>query len=493
MKTIIFSLIFCVFLCNVKAEEQQFYELDENNLKSLITNNNLNIERINSIHQQNVINEKNFNENYNYNLYTNISYKKVNNDDRIWESNREEKQTYFEGGISKNFINGINTKIFLSNDKTNNWAKGFIPNEYYGLNKPSLSINFSFDLWKNFLGYQDTAKRLSLELTKNQSLIKAKIEKNNFYYSLRQLYWNLVFKDKELQIYEKMIKQAEKNLDNVNKKYKAYVVDKGDVAKAKANLASKKANYDKIKIEIEEIKQQIKYYLPELAKREIILSKNFDIKNSVDSIKECNSIIYDYNEDWQKFTTYWDYISFMDKIFEANLKTFNRNSDVDVKLNLGASFNGIDKKFSDSYKDLKNLDRNEYSVGLNINKALGDNSKNLKLEEIKLLKMKYNIDKKETISNLESFYYSYDDIMKNMFNNLENLNSYKEEIKIRVKSSRKKYVQGRVSLNELIQDEDSLIEASIQVISVEQNIISTTLQYLSAFDKIDCVFNSKLE
>ncbi len=501
IKIIIISLIINIFSINVKAQgsltkeldRSLIYRLEEENLKTLIKNNNPNIEKINSIHQQNIINEKIFNESYNYNLYTDLNYNKVKDDEKFWTNSRKEKQFYFEGGINKNFINGINAKIFLSNDNTDNWVKGFIPSENYKLNRPALNINFSFDLWKNFLGYHDTAKKLSLELTKRQSLIKTKIEKNSFYYSLRQLYWNLVFKNKELQIYEKMIKQAEKNLNNVNTKYKAYAVDKGDVAKAKANLASKKANYDKIKKQLEEIKQQIKYYIPELTKKDIVLNKNLNIKETVNSVKNCNSLIYNYNENWKEFTSYWDYINFMDKIFKVDLRTYERNSDIDIKLNLGASFRGIDNKFNNSYKDLKNFDRNDYTIGLNINKALGGNSKNLKLEEIKLLKMKYNINKKETIANLESFYYSYDNIMENMFKHLENLNSYEKEIKISVESSRKKYIQGRLSLNDLIQDENSLIEANMQIIALESNIISLTLQYLNVFDKINCDFNNKLE
>ena len=147
----------------------------------------------------------------------------------------------------------------------------------------------------------------------------------------------------------------------------------------------------------------------------------------------------------------------MDKIIDTELKMLKREDDFDVKLDLSANFRGIDENLSDSYDDFANLDRNEYSIGLKINKNLGDNSNNLKLEKIKLTKMNYNYNKQNTLANLNSFYNSYENVMKNMFASLNNLHSYKNNMETRLNSSKTKYNQGRLSLNDLIQDEDNLI------------------------------------
>ena len=54
---------------------------------------------------------------------------------------------------------------------------------------------------------------------------------------------------------------------------------------------------------------------------------------------------------------------------------------------------------------------------------------------------------------------------------------------------RKKYNQGRISLSELIQDEDSLFESELMVARTKYNIINLLLDYLSIFNKTECDFN----
>lgn len=494
VKTFVFGLAIIVGCNTLRAEEEvQRYELNEASLKLLINDSNPNIERINSIYQQNVINETSFNKDFGYQVYAEAKYEKDNDDDRIWTGDRDKKYTLLEGGIRKSFIRGIDANIYLTNDNRNKWTKGYVP-ENYNLNRPEFVMNFSFDLWKNFLGYHDTARKLSVELNKKESLINSKIQKNNFYFSVRELYWNLVFKQKELEIYKYMVNQAQKNLDNVNKKHKAYIVDRGDVARARAILASRKSSYSSIKSEIGRIKRQLRYYLPELTDKIIYLGENLYIDEAIESAKMCNVAIKNgYGiKKWQELTSYWDYINVIDEVFNADLKSYKRTADFDIKLNAGVSFSGVDNSVSDSYKDLKEFERSKYSIGLTINKTLGENNRNLELEQIKLLKMNYNVNKKNTIADLEAFYYSYSTIIKNLFDNLESLNNYRKDMEERVESSRKKYNQGRVSLNDLIQDEDSLIEASMQIINIESSILTMTLQYLSAFDKVECELNTKL-
>ena len=182
----------------------------------------------------------------------------------------------------------------------------------------------------------------------------------------------------------------------------------------------------------------------------------------------------------------------MDKIIDTEIKTLDRENDFDVKLDLSANFRGIDENINNSFDDFTNFDRNEYSIGFKINKNLGNNGNNLKLEKTTLAKMNYNYNKQNTLANLNSFYNSYENIMKNMFTSLNNLHSYKKNMDTRLNSSKIKYNQGRLSLNDLIQDEDNLISANIQLIEMENIIIDTILQYLSVFDKTSCDFNIKV-
>ena len=308
---------------------------------------------------------------------------------------------------------------------------------------------------------------------------------------MRGIYWKMILKTKELDFYKIMIEQSKKNLNNIQKRYKNHIADAGDLARAKANVKLRKTQYKNIEIELENLKKSLKYYIPELMDKNIIIN-NFDLTEIFASIMLCNTKIYNNTDKYINLTSYNKYIKLMDKIIDGELKILSRENDFDVKLDLSANFRGIDENLSDSYNDFTNLERNEYSIGLKINKNIGNNGDDLKLEKIKLAKMNYNYNKQNTLANIDSFYGSYENIMKNMFASLNNLHLYKENMETRLNSSKTKYNQGRLSLNDLIQDEDNLISANIQLIEMESVIIDTILQYLSVFDKTSCDFNIKV-
>ena len=471
-----------------KNSESNTVKIDENNLKLLIKNDNPSIESINSLIQQNVLNEKTFNRDYDFKLSGSAKYLKSSDNWSRYDFTGTNNETSFGVGLEKKSVYGMSGSLSL-NDSDGNYFTFTQPN--YDLNRSGLSVNYSIDLWKNFLGYQTLTNKLNLELNTKQSKVKGYIEKNSFYYSLRRLYWQLVIKNKELEFYGDMIKQAEQNLKAVQKRYKNYIADDGDLAKAKANVDLRKVNYDNVKVEIENYLKQFKYYLPNLGNKNIAVD-SFDLTDIFGDIMVCNKTIYDNGKNfysWKELTTYNEYIELMDKIIDNELKIASREDDVDITLDIGANFRGLESKFSDSFDDLSNFDRNDYSISLNVNKTIGGN--NIEEDKMKLLKMNYNVNKNNTIANITSIYTTYENIMKSMFNNLNNLHKYRINMEKTVKNSEYKYNQGRISLTDLINDQNSLIDANIQLINMEGVIIDTILQYLSIFDKTQCNFNLK--
>lgn len=469
-------------------DENSIVKINEDNLRLLIKDNNPSIESINSLIQQNILNEKTFNRDYDFKIDASAKYLKSSDDWSRYDFTGTNNETNFGLGLEKKSIFGMSAGISI-NDSDGSYFTFTQPN--YDLNRSGLSINYSIDLWKNFLGYQTFTNKLNLELNTKQSKVKGYIEKNNFYYSLRRLYWQLVIKNKELKFYEEMIKQAEQNLKAVQKRHKNYIADDGDLAKARANVDLRKVNYNNIKVEIENSLKQFKYYLPNLGNKEISID-SFDLTDIFNNIMLCNKTIYDNNNNfysWKDLTTYSEYIDLMDNIVDNEIKIASREDDVDITLDINANFRGLENNFQDSFDDLKNLNRNDYSVSLNINKTIGAN--NLEEDKIKLLKMNYNVNKNNTIANITSVYVTYNNIMKSMFNNLNNLHKYRINMEKTVKNSEYKYNQGRISLTDLINDQNSLIDANIQLISMEGIIIDTVLQYLSIFDKTQCDFNLK--
>lgn len=488
-KSIFLLILFLTATVQTKvlaADSTDTIELNEYNLRSMLKETNPTIESINALIQQSVVNQKTFNRNYDFQVYGSGTYNKSNNDWTTYDFSGTNNETNFAIGARKQSVYGMSGEISFGDNNGNYHLYG---QNDYDLNRSALSITYSIDLWKNFLGYQTLTNKLNLELNKKQSEINAYIEKNNFYYSMRRLYWQLVIKNKKLEFYKEMVNQAQKNLNIVQKKHKTYIADAGDLAKAKANLDLKKSDYNNAKVDIEQTIQQLKYYIPDLIDKKIIVN-SFDLTDTFNEIKACNDGIYTgKTSQWRNLTTYNEYINLMDEIIENEIKIASREDDIDITLGLSANFRGVANERTDSYKDLKEFDRNDYSISLDVSKAIGFNG--VEEDKIKLLKMNYNVNKNSTLANIGSIYASYENVMRNMFSNLDSLRKYKKNMEETVKNANYKYNQGRVSLTDLLDEQNNLINANIQLINMEGTIIDTLLQYLSIFDKTSCDFNLK--
>ena len=461
-------------------------EINEGNLRSLINEFNPTVESINSLVQESVVNQKTFNKNYDFNVFGSGQFTKSNNDWVAYDFSGTNRELNFTAGLEKQSVYGMSGKVSIGDNDGNYHLYGQAD---YDLNRSGLTLSYTMDLWKNFLGYQTLTNKLNLELNKKQAEVNAYIQKNNFYYSMRRLYWQVVIKNKKLEFYKEMVLQAEKNLEIVQKKHKSYIADKGDLAKAKANLDIKKVAYDNIKIDIEQTLQQFKYYMPDLIDKNITINP-FDLTDTFNTIMICNKDIYkNKTTEWKNLSTYNEYISFMDDIIENEIKMVSREDDIDLNLAIDVNFRGVDSDLSSSYKDLRGLDRNDYAINLNLSKSFGDN--NIEEDKIKLLKMNYNVTKNNTLASMGSFYTSYENIMKNMFIRLNNLHRYRINMEATVKNVTTKYNQGRASLTDLLDEQNNLIDANIQLIDMEGIIIDTILQYLNIFDKTLCDFNLK--
>ena len=115
-----------------------------------------------------------------------------------------------------------------------------------------------------------------------------------------------------------------------------------------------------------------------------------------------------------------------------------------------------------------------------------------KKNQMKLLKMQYNAEKKEIISNMTSFHEYFTKSLDNLLSVREEQRKYRNNLQIRVKSMKRKYSQGRVALSDLIQDEDSLFASELSLIQTNYNIVSLMIDYLSIFNELDCDFNIKI-
>ena len=470
----------------VLAQEKMI--INEQKLKELMTNNVPSIEKINAMVVQSDLDLSQYNQKYSTTVNGQANYNGV--DGSVfngYQGQFNDPARNYGLSVNQNLPVGINLDVGIYNNfaKTYNYQPTEYINSQYG---SSLEAKLTVDLWKNLLGYTERAEKLGLQLSQEETKEQAKLETTKFYNEIRKMYWQLSVNHSLTKIYETLINQAILQENNVRKMYRASVADRGDLARTTAVVNTRKADLASLQYNIEMIKKELSNLIPELNDKE--LEFDFGTFDGVEnSIKACFNKIQTQKEVPLNATSYTKIIDYKDEKINANLKALERYSDPNITLEAKAASLGYGKENSDSFSDMSDVERKDYSIGLNISMPFGSAYSDTKENQMKVLKMQHNAEKKEIMSNLISYHNYFATSMQKLISVMEDQKAYRDNLTIRVESMRKKYNQGRVSLSELIQDEDSLFESELALVNSYYNIIASMIDYFSVFNDFECDFN----
>jgi outer membrane protein TolC len=472
--------------------------LNEQTLKDLINNNTVpEIQKINTAVIQSNLDKASNDEAYAPKVSLEGSYEETNetatkdsspilDSSKSYEVNLEQKLPYgvhFDTGLSYLYERNV-----YSNDATTPTSGQTL----YKSHNPTASANLTIDLWKNFLGYSDVAKIESLESRKKENEIQAEIMKNQFYISMRKIYWRMVANDARIEIYKELIKKSEEQKENTVKMYKSSIADSGDVAKSEASVASRRSQLINLEYQQEVLKRQLKEFFPELNTKEIILA---DVSKGIEEqdVMNCINMVVSIDEIPYEYTKYDDLVKNKDTTINKDLQSVKRHSDLDVKLTGGVESKGDSSVgANDSYEDMNDGDRTNYSISLKFSMPLGKSYGNTKENQMKLYKTSYNYQKNQILSNIISMHNHFKVSSKYLLDSLEQAKIYSKNTNISFEVMKKKYYQGRVPLSQLIQYEDDLLSSELEKIEVEYQIVGFLLDYISVFSDTKCKFNTSI-
>lgn len=483
------KLFLLLFFIPTLLFAKEIFVINENTLKDLMNENVPSIEKINSLITQSNFNRNKYNEKFSPFVNAGFGYSNVNGDFYdSYSGNFYDPYKKFNIGLNQNLPAGISYSLGMKNGfaKSYSYANGN-GNNYFQYDT-SAEAKISFDLWKNLLGITDISKRLSLKLNEDEILEQANLEKTKFFNEIRKIYWGLNLNNSLKNIYERLIKQAEIQAKNVEKMYNSSVADKGDLARAKAVVNIRKSDLLLVKYNIKKLKQNLSNLIPELNDKELKIDFS-TYEKTKNRIKSCLNSIGLNTDIPFNLTSYSTILGYKDKRIKEDLKSLKRYSGPDIKLDISATSLGFGDINKDSIEDMTNVERRDYTIGLNFSMPFGKTYSKSKEDQVKLAKMQYNYEKKEIISNLTSFYNYFFGSINGLISVKNEQEQYRDNLRIRVETMRKKYNQGRISLSELIQDEDSLFESELMVVRTKYNIINLLLDYLSIFNKTECEFN----
>lgn len=399
-------------------------------------------------------------------------------------------------GVRKNFSAGIDTSVYLATDSRST-SSPFI-GKIQNATTTQLALTAQIDLWKNIFGKISRAQIQSVDMEKKKAFLEKEIQTKTFFVSLRRLYWSLVANQESMLISEELLKTAQKQLIEAKNRLKNAVAEADEVARYEAQLASRQGTLLYLKYQKENLIKQLRLLLPDLSNQDIELGK-YDLNKTVQEVLTCTALISTRLDTPYDYTQYDEVISLLKNIKYQAAVVNSRYAGPDVKLFGTIRSTGVasDKvrdgfsrgSFGDSIDDQTEQNRTGYEVGVNFSLPL----ENVK-EETQRVKELY--DEKRLmamITSTESQVVSTHEQLTKTINLLTQVIKAQqvssEQLSKRLKLMQKKYQQARVSVDDLVFDQDALLNAQLMTIDTKRQILGTLFDYILIFNQTPCSFN----
>lgn len=400
-------------------------------------------------------------------------------------------------GVKKDFSQGFNASASLITDQ-----RSAAPTDFTGhfqqVTTTTLRFTAEMDLWKNLFGRMDKAKLESAALDAKRAQMQKEISTKTFELTLRRLYWSLVANQEALGISEELLKASKEQLAEVNQRFKNSVAEADEVARNKAQVAAREASILGFRYLREDLVRQLKNLVPELVGQDIVIG-NYDIQKTIERVLACTATIATQPKTPYQYTKHDEIVGLLKEVKKNNRTLNDRYAGPDVNLygtvkttGVGsnpAGSNGFRGSYGAAREDIENTNRTGYEVGLAVTIPLG--SAKSDTAEIKKLyddkRLEANIRQSEL--QVET---THSALVKRIgylteVNRVQKINS--DELKKRLGFIRKKYKQARVSINDVILDQDAFLNSELTTIDTRLAILNTIFDYLTVFTETPCELN----
>ncbi len=400
-------------------------------------------------------------------------------------------------GVRQNLAHGFSTSAAVITDQRSAGPTAF-SGRFRNATTTTLRFTMQMDLWRDLLGRMSKAEIESASLERQRAEMEKEISRKTFRLSLRRLYWSLVANNESMKISGELLKSAELLLKETGRRYKDSVAEADEVARYDALVASRQGRITYLLYQREALLKQLQNLVPELSAKEITLGE-YDVPKTIEEVLACTAGIATQSAVPYQHTTYDEIVSLIRKNREQRDLLNSRYSDIDVKLfgtakSTGVSSapsgaNGYSGTYGGSINDQKNNNRTGYELGVMFTMPLGDAKKNTErtkeLYDQKRLQASLTNTNNQIINAHTSFARTItylNDVVK-----AQRISSAALDKRLRL--MRKKYEQARVSVNDLVQDQDALLSSELTTIDVRLQIINTLFDYLVVFPETPCAFN----
>ncbi len=370
--------------------------------------------------------------------------------------------------------------------------------KYNNITSTTLSFTMQMDMWRDLLGRISKAKLETVQLDSQRAKIEREIQNKSFIISLRRIYWSLVANQEFTKISEEMLAFSQKQAKETKQRFQNSVAEVDELARNEAQVATKKAQLLFFQYQKESQLRQLKTLLPELIDSDIVLAP-YDLSKAIDIVTACSTEIALEPRIPYQNTQYDEATAMIRKVKAQTVFLNSRYADPEVKLYGRAKATGVgsDASGTSSYKgnygssitDIESTNRTGYEVGINVVIPLGDakaeTQRTKELYDDKRLSASIDASDAQVINTHQQLIKNI--VLLNEVIRAQTLSS--QQLERRLKFMQKKYQQARVSINDLIQDQDALLRANLTTIEAQLQVLNALFDYLVIYTETPCSFN----
>lgn len=401
-----------------------------------------------------------------------------------------------EIGVRQSYKQGIKATASIATNQQS--AVSSFTGKFRDVTTTIASFTLQMDLWKDLFGRMSKATQENAALESKRASIENEIQTKTFSITLRRVYWSLVANQESLKISESLLGTAKQQLSESKKRLQNSVAELDEVARYEAQVASREGSIIYLKYQKEALIKQLKNLLPELNQSEITMGA-YDLPNTVNQVLACTATIAAQPSIPYDYTKYDEAISLIRQV-KKNLADMNsRYSDVDVQLYGTVKSTGVDSdqtktnfyrgSYGGSIDEMTAKNRSGYEVGLQFALPLGSakesTQKTKELYDDKRLKATIDNTEAQVISTHQQLVKSISlltDVVR-----AQKVNS--SQLEKRLNLMKKKYSQARISVDDLISNQDALLSSELTTIDTQLEILNTLFDYLVVYTDTPCPFN----
>ncbi len=387
--------------------------------------------------------------------------------------------------VKKNLSYGVSTKTGMEAIQQSSLANGID-------NRTTTRVFAQADisLWKNLFGRLSRSMLVSQQLVDARAELTRDIEKHAHEIQVRKIYWSLVANERSSKVTQELLTTAERQLKEAKRRRKNSVADKAEVARYQAQLSTRKSQLLVQKFERESILTQLRVTVPELNAKNIILP-SIDSKATQAKVMKCVEVILKAKSLPIENSKYDEIIAVLRMQKEALSYANNAIDNPDLKLIAKLMTTGVGSSYGNSSSDFANNNRSGFQVGINLNIPLGGDLKRQRDSALVRDHMALNAEEEQIQASMIA---SHSAILKNIDYLIQAAHAQRassEALRLRVKEVHKKFRQARVSVTELVTDQDDLLNSELSTIQTQLAILNSLFNYFEIFTETPCDINRK--